>query len=267
MTEHAFDPPAAPAPPAPTGRHDTAHRQRRGAGHHGEGGPHKDHFLKLMFFEASRDVEGPHDDHPLRATGSFAPLRQGRARPGERFQLPAANTAAPVRLDSPATEVMTDLRRIGAATIGPRASIDEANRAMIVQGVRSLFVLEDSREVMGIVTSTDIQGERPMQLAQARAVRRGELTVRDIMTPADRFEVLDLRDVQQARVGDVVATLRVAERQHALVVEAGEGTSAGQHTVRGVFSLTQIARQLGIAPQPMHDIARTFAEIEAVIAS
>lgn len=264
MTEHAFDPPEGPPGAAP-GARDPARQGQHRAARAGHQGPQKDHFLKLMFFEASHDVEGPHDDRPLRATGSYAALRQARARPGEHYDLPQANTVAAVRLESPATEVMTDLRRIGAATIGPRAAIDEANRSMIVQGVRSLFVLEDGRQVMGIVTSTDIQGERPMQVAQLRGVRRSELSVRDIMTPADRFEVLDLRDVQQARVGDVIATLRLAGRQHALVVEAG-GEGDG-HILRGVFSLTQIARQLGIAPQPMHDIARTFAEIEAAIAS
>ena len=40
-----------------------------------------------------------------------------------------------------------------------------------------------------------------------------------------------------------------------------------QQSVRGIFSLTQIARQLGIPPQQIHDIARTFAEIQAAIAS
>ena len=247
--------------PPPAGRHAAPHAHDTG---HREEAPRKDHFLKLMFFQASPDAGILHDNWPLRATGSYAPLPHARARPAEHFHLPQANTVAPVRLESPATEVMTDLRHTGAATIGPRATIDEVNRSMIVQGVRSLFVLEDTREVIGIVTSTDLQGERPMQMAQARGVRRNELLARDIMTPADRFEVLDVRDVLLTRVGDVVATLRLAARQHALVVETGaEGDG---YILRGVFSLTQIARQLGIAPLPVHDIARTFAEIEAAIA-
>ncbi len=260
MKQRAIDP-AVSATPASTRKHDTNHRHDTG---HRDETPRKDHFLKLMFFQASPYAEGPHDDLPLRATGSYAPLRQARASPAERYHLPQPNTVAPVRLESPATDVMTDLRRVGAATIGPGATVDEANRSMIVQGVRSLFVLEDARQVIGIVTSTDIQGERPMQVAQTRDVQRSEVLVRDIMTPADRFEVLHLRHVQQVRVGDVVATLRLAGRQHALVVETDADGSG--YILRGVLSLTQIARQLGIAAQPMHDIARTFAEIEAVIA-
>ena len=152
-------------------------------------------------------------------------------------------------------------------TIDPRASIDDVNTLMVARGVRALFVVEDARKLAGIITFTDIQGEKPLQVAAARGMRRDELTVRELMTRADRLEVLDLREVQQARVGDIVATLRAAGRQHALVAEVtGESSASGEHTVRGMFSLTQIARQLGIPPQPAHDIAKTFAEIEAAIA-
>jgi hypothetical protein len=86
------------------------------------------------------------------------------------------------------------------------------------------------------------------------------------MTPAERLEILDLDAVRSARVGDVIATLRLAGRQHALVVETDPDTAAVGKVIRGIFSLTQIARQLGIPPQHVHDIARTFAEIEEAIA-
>lgn len=229
--------------------------------------PRKDHFLQLMFFRASRESGEAHESHPVRATGGFAPLRQARARPGERFTLPQAMATTPVTPESSALEVMTDLRRVGAVTIDPRASIDDVNTLMVVRGVRALFVVEDARKLAGIITFTDIQGEKPLQVAAGRGMRRDELTVRELMTRADRLEVLDLREVQQARVGDIVATLRAAGRQHALVAEVtGESLESGEHTVRGMFSLTQIARQLGIPPQPAHDIAKTFAEIEAAIA-
>ena len=77
---------------------------------------------------------------------------------------------------------------------------------------------------------------------------------------------MDLDDVLHARVGDVIASLRVSGRQHALVIDsAATGAPPATRTVRGIFSLTQIARQLGLPPQPGHDVARTFAEIEAAI--
>jgi CBS domain-containing protein len=228
----------------------------------------KDRFLRLMLFHDRGWVgDEPDKGSPDRATGDFAALRHSMAKRGVRYTLPLPRSAAAVRLDSPANEVMTDLRRIAAATIDGDTSIDTANGAMIARSVRALFVTGEARQVHGIITSTDIQGEKPIQFAQERGIRHGDVLVRDIMTPADRLEILDFRDVERARVGDVVATLRLAGRQHALVVEQTAETPPGQANVRGIFSLTQIARQLGIPSQQVHDIANTFAEIEAVIGS
>ena len=228
----------------------------------------KDHFLQLMFFQASQGAGEAGQAHPRQfPPGHYVPLRNSRGNAGDRYRLPVPGPAAPVRLDSPATEVMTDLRRVSAVTVEPGTSIAAANQAMIARGVRALFVVDEARRVLGILTYTDILGERPIQIAQSRRMHYDEVLVRDIMTPSERLEVLDLRDVLGARVGDVIATLRLAARQHALVVEVPEGAAAGDRMVCGIFSLTQIGRRLGIPAQPVHDIARTFAEIEALIAS
>ena len=258
MTERASDDRRAAAAGAPAAAPDVVADE---AGH-------KDHFLQLMFFQAHRGTEAPPGSrHPDRTTGDYAPLRYSKSGPGDQYDLPLPSAPAPVRLDSPATDVMTDLRRVDAVTIEPHQSIDAANRAMLAHGVRALFVVADARQMIGIITSTDLLGERPIRFAQERGIRRGEVVVGDLMTPAEQLEILDVHDVLHARVGDVVATLRLAGRQHALAIEAIDGPPAGRKTVRGIFSLTQIARQLGIPPQQVHDIARTFAEIEAVIAS
>lgn len=228
----------------------------------------KDHFLQLMFFQASRpDLDEParKPDQPL--LDLHVPLHSFLARPGVRYALPSGRMAPQVQIDSPATEVMTDLRVVIPVTISPDASIDAANRVMIDKRVRALFVVEDAtRHLLGVVTATDILGERPLQVVQQQGIRRGDLIVRDIMTVADRLEVLDLHDVARARVGNIIATLQRAGRQHALAVDVAEGSDAGAITVCGIFSLTQIARQLGISPGPTHDIAQTFAEIESAIA-
>jgi hypothetical protein len=68
--------------------------------------------------------------------------------------------------------------------------------------------------------------------------------------------------VQHANVGQVVASQKRSNRQHALVVTEG---ADGKQTVCGLFSITQIARQLGAQIQNF-ELAHTFAEIEAVIA-
>lgn len=167
-----------------------------------------------------------------------------------------------VTASSPAVEVMTDLRRIPAATIGQDVSLAEANHAMILRGVRLLFVTDAARRVVGIVTATDLLGERPTQVARERSLRYEELTLNEIMVPSEALDAVSMSDVLRAEVGHVVATLKSSGRQHALVVEE---TPEGQPTIRGIFSASQIARQMGI-PVQTTEVARTFAEIEAAIA-
>ena len=188
-------------------------------------------------------------------------LPQLKAAAGASFHLPP-RPLADVRPDSPAIDVMTDLSKVAAVTISTLATIDETNQTMIAHHVRALFVVDEARAVLGIITSTDLLGEKPIQLAQERAMRHDEVLVRDVMTPADRLEAMEFDKVLNARVGDVVATLRLSGRQHALVIE--RGVAGAPLNVRGIFSLTRIARQLGL-PQPVHDIGRTFVEIETAI--
>ena len=190
---------------------------------------------------------------------NYAPLPSSMLVSGTGFAQPTQVLPERVGMEDSALLVMTDFERISAVLIRPDDRIDEANLRMIQRGVRLLLVADAHRIVAGLITANDILGEKPMQIITERGGRRHDIVVRDIMTPQDRLEVLDLRDVQRARVGQILATLKESGRQHALVVDSdGEG----RQRVRGMFSLTQIARQLGVAIQPS-EVARAFYEIEA----
>jgi CBS domain-containing protein len=186
------------------------------------------------------------------------PIRELGA--GAGFRRPAQAQAARVTPESPALQVMTDFARVSPATIRPEAPLAGANQFMITRAVRLLLVVDEGHEkVLGVITATDLLGERAMLVATGRGMRRDELTVADVMTPAAQVEAIALADVEGARVGHVLETLRRAGRQHALVVDTDSA-------VRGVFSLSQIARQLGVALEPGGEVARTFSEIEAALA-
>ncbi len=198
------------------------------------------------------------------------PIRELGA--GAGFRRPTQAHAARVDLESPAVEAMTDLTRATPATIRPQAPVGGANQFMIARGVRLLLVVDDRETVLGVLTATDILGERGMQVAIERRTKRDELNVADLMTPAGGVEVLALSDVQGARVGHVLETLRRAGRQHALVVDSDVIPARGaldkplrREMVRGIFSLSQIARQLGVAVQTGGEVARTFSEIESAL--
>lgn len=190
----------------------------------------------------------------------FHPLPRHRLDAGTGLVRPDRHAYHQTRLTDPALVVMTDLRVVPAATVGPEVPLDQAHQQMMRRGVRLLFVLDGDDRLLGLITATDILGEKPLQHIEQRGGTRGDIRVRDIMTPHDALEALSLADVLAARVGDIVATLQACGRQHALVVEREECSSWQQ--VRGIFSSTQIARQLGMEI-PLTHKAQTFAELEA----
>jgi CBS domain-containing protein len=65
-----------------------------------------------------------------------------------------------IALSDPAVRVVTDFMLEQPLTVAEDRPIDEALREMIVAGVRALVVVHGN-VVTGLVTSYDIQGERP----------------------------------------------------------------------------------------------------------
>ena len=202
----------------------------------------------------------------------FQPLPIRELGDAAGFRRPIQAHAARVTLESPALDVMTDLSRTSPATIRPQAPVEGARQFMISRGVRLLLVTDDSESVLGVLTATDVLGERAVRIATDRGMKSSELTAGDIMTPARQVEVVSLADVESARVGHVFETLRRAGRQHALVVDFDVippksliDAPLRRTMVRGILSLSQLGRQLGIALQTSGEVARTFSEIEAAL--
>jgi hypothetical protein len=138
-------------------------------------------------------------------------------------------------MDSPAIEVMTDLTVVSAATILPQVSLAQAERQMIQQGVRMLFVASEMPCIDGIVTVSDMHGPDALQLVQQRQIRHGDLRVSDVMTPLQSLDAIEYASLQRATVGQVVATLRKFGRHHLLVIE--DATPKSPARVRGMFQI------------------------------
>lgn len=167
-----------------------------------------------------------------------------------------------VRMNEPASVVMTDLKKVSPFTIEPLASIDDANEKMISCGVRLLFVMDSLDRVYGLITASDILGERPIQYLREHGGNHFSILVQDIMTKREDLEGLSMKDIESSRVGDIVETLRYGKRQHMLVYE--NFSDENRQIIRGIISSTQVERQLGIQITKL-DRAENFADLEQAL--
>jgi len=147
-----------------------------------------------------------------------------------------------VFMDSAALDVMTDLSVVKAETIDPKTSISSAEMVMINRGVRALFVTTNFPCVDGLVTATDLRGNKPIDQRHLQQVVHHELCVKDVMTPLSGLDIIDYDELKNAYVDRVVATFEKLKCTHLLVVQRAR--EEGPARIRGVISVTQLKRQL-----------------------
>jgi CBS domain-containing protein len=142
----------------------------------------------------------------------------------------------------PAIHAITDFTREHPVTVDEERQIDDALGDMIRLGVRAMLVMREQR-IVGLITSYDIQGERPLQFLQTSTyTRHQEIRVGHIMTPWDRLLALDWDGIQSARAGDLLHVLDEAGLTHLLVIERGRKNASP--IVRALVSRARLARQL-----------------------
>lgn len=182
--------------------------------------------------------------------------------PGVVLAKAAPYVYARVTRSSPALEVMTDLIQIKAATISPSMSLAQAQQSMIYQGVRLLFVVDAAATIIGLITTNDMGGPKPVQIVHDRHIHYDELTVADVMTGLDMLNAIELERITRATVGDAIATLKDFGRNHLLVVE--RETDETLRRARGLISRSQVELQLG-EEIDVTPIARSFSDIEKAL--
>ncbi len=180
-----------------------------------------------------------------------------------RILQPPRGPLETVTAESPALSVMTDLSMVRLITIGADVAVDTALAVMIHAKVRLLLVIDGDGAITGLVSALDLMGEKPLRVASEERTRRDEVTVAQVMTRVADIKPLDWHNVEHATVRAIVRHLLDCHTQHALVVSLNEEN--GSYIARGIFSLTQIGRQLGETIDLGEARAENFAELERLI--
>ncbi|NNM60122.1 MAG: CBS domain-containing protein [Legionellales bacterium] len=149
-----------------------------------------------------------------------------------------------IHIDEPALNVMLDYKHTKAITIAPNAPIIEANIEMNACGVHLLLVTDEEGRVVGLISSEDILGEKPVKITREKHISRVDMKVRMVMTKQEDVIAIDYEILRLAKVGSVIQTLKNANQHYALVIEIMPHTQT--QMVRGLFSLSQSSKQLAM---------------------
>ena len=162
-----------------------------------------------------------------------------------------------VHFHDSAMQVFTDFTRVYPVTITADRTIDYALHKMKNSGVRLLLVVGKKHHMIGLISAYQIMGDDPVRLAQDRQLDHSQITVGMLMQPQKDIKVLELSHLRDARVGHIVATLHQLEQKYMIVVDQGN--------VSGLFSASQISRQLGRKileeEMPAHSLAEMVHSI------
>lgn len=185
------------------------------------------------------------------------PLRQ--LDRGIRYARPKQQLPRRITPNDPALSVMTDLCQITAVTIELSTPLSKAMDLMIQRGIRILLVCDAADGILGVITSRDLNGEKAKRIMAKAGCAYDDLLVSDVMTLRPKLEVMMMEEVLVAKVGDIIATLRQVNRQHALVLDTDPETDIP--AIRGIFSLAEIGVRLGLNINPSRQ-PTTYAELE-----
>jgi CBS domain containing-hemolysin-like protein len=151
------------------------------------------------------------------------------------------NDAWQVRLTDPAHIVMTDFRERAFFKVNADEPIEEALDKMKHAGLRAAFVLDKhSDKLLGLITSYDIMGEKPLRFAQSAGFTdHHDIVVSDVMEHVNDMVAIDVHDVEKADVQSVLDVLQKSGRTHLPVVEIKPGEAPH---LRGLFSASRVMR-------------------------
>jgi hypothetical protein len=144
--------------------------------------------------------------------------------------------------EDPALSVMTDFRLHPSVSVAEDAKVGHALKQLKLSGARSALVTgEKCYVVVGLVAAIDLYGDKLMNTLRLGALPRRQLQVREVMEPIQQCRVVEIDDLERARVADVAAMFAACGRLHVPVVETD---ATGRQRLRGMLSYARVKRVL-----------------------
>ncbi|WP_336367599.1 hypothetical protein [Marinobacter sp. C2H3] len=177
----------------------------------------------------------------------------------------AMTTARPqsrIGLEDAAVHVMTDYAENKPATLASDMMVSEARLWMRLADTPIKLVENQAGDCIGILTIQDVNGEKPMVVANRQGVALRDVRVRDIMRALGDLPAIHYRDLRAATIGDLVRTFEDVHEEYLMVLDDRQST--GQDYLRGLIAARELANRLDLSLDLEHRATR-FYEIVNVV--
>ncbi|GAA0847053.1 hypothetical protein GCM10009113_22770 [Marinobacter szutsaonensis] len=178
----------------------------------------------------------------------------------------AITTAKPlshIGSDDSAVHLLTDFTEQKVPSLSSDMSVSEARLWMKLADTSMKLVENQVGDCLGIITIEDVNGEKPMMLANRQGAALKDLRVRDIMRPLSELPAIHYRDLRAATVGDLVSTFREVHEEYLLVLD-DDRNHPSRNYLRGLVRARELVQRLNLAIDLEHR-ATKFYEIVNVV--
>ncbi len=167
-------------------------------------------------------------------------------------------SSRPLDTDSPALEVLTDFNEQAPMMLEQSTPLDRAIDLMKRTHVKLKLVIDSDEAFRGVISLADLLSVKVLRASQATGLGRHELTVANVMIPRSALHAVDYRELEGARIGDLLSTMKNFGERYVLVVDSED------RSIRGMVAASDIARGLHM-PIQIGERANTFSDIYAAV--
>lgn len=163
-----------------------------------------------------------------------------------------------VHLDDNAQNVMIDFRKTKALQVQSSTLIANARELMESAGINLVLIVDEQNHLIGTLSLEAIISRKTIKLIESKRTQRDKISVSEIMTKLENVPIVELSRLQAAKVGHVVATLKMLHRHYLLVFESGIKESI---SIRGAFTVSALSKMLNQRIMIDSDKAKTIASL------
>jgi CBS domain containing-hemolysin-like protein len=177
--------------------------------------------------------------------------------------LPTAKPLSHIGSEDSAVHLLTDFAEQKLSVLNSDMSVSEARLWMKLADTSFKVVENQAGDCLGILAIEDVNGEKPMSVANRQGGALKDLRVRDIMRPVSDLPAIHYRDLRAATVGDLVSTFREVHEEYLLVLDDDRHQPSRSY-LRGLVCARELLQRLDLAIDLEHR-ATKFYEIVHVV--